>query len=291
MPPRSLSQGSVARRSSVPPRPAQQSRLFERGESAHDRRGVARDNPGRRPSERACVTRLGHEGVTGDFVLLAALDDEGLVLAPVDLRVGGADPLGRAVHHDIDRRDQVVQIARHRETGPLHRQGGPGGGAVEGETHPGRKTQAPVGADVGDAHEDHVVLLSDGGGHALADHAVSIYPDADNIRVNHDRCPRPLGMGSGQPIGAGGRRPLAARVCSPYEDAAPAAGLQARRRPYRTPPDRLRIPERRRTPRLHRRTTGLRRRADHAAGGDATPALRLTATAAGRPCRRPAADA
>lgn len=197
------------------PRPAQQSRLFERGESAHDRRGVARDNPGRRPSERACVARLGHEGVTGDFVLLAALDDEGLVLAPVDLRVGGADPLGRAVHHDIDRRDQVVQIARHRETGPLHRQGGPGGGAVEGETHPGRKTQAPVGADVGDAHEDHVVLLSDGGGHALADHAVSIYPDADNIRVNHDRCPRPLGMGSGQPIGAGGRRPLAARVCSP----------------------------------------------------------------------------
>jgi hypothetical protein len=142
-------------------------------------------------ADRARIVGVPHERVAGHLVLLPALDDEPDAGPTVRLCVLRPDPFGRAVDDDVAPFEQVIERPGDIESGPLHGFRAFAVGPVQAEAvllrrHP----QAPVGGDIRDAGELHVLLADHRLGDPFADHAIPIHGDAKLVRWVHDSSPR-----------------------------------------------------------------------------------------------------
>lgn len=174
MPPLWLSQGSVARRSSVPRARPQQASTLERRERAHDGGGVAGDHPGGVTADGRFIAGLGGEGVARSLVLLTALEDELESPTTVDLHVLRRHFFGRAIYDHVRRFQQVVQGASHLQPGLAHGLSVLRRGAEEPEALADGYAGAPVAVHIANACQDHVILGHYCVRHALADDAVAV---------------------------------------------------------------------------------------------------------------------
>src|SRR5690606_16209815 len=104
-------------------RTSQKSRALEASKRPDDRRGVARDDARAVAIEGAMVTRLGHERMTRDLVLLTAVDHELDPCTAVRFDIVRRYPLGGTVNNDVRSGEQCRERAADLESGAAHRVG------------------------------------------------------------------------------------------------------------------------------------------------------------------------
>ena len=161
------------------PCPFQEAGVLESRQGAHDRGGIAGDNPGGSLPQCAFIARLRYERMPGHLVLLAALYDELHSPRTVMLGILRSDRLRSAVDHHVGLVQEVVERAGHVQARPLH-----GFAAIlerrkEPESLPKSRPHPPVCLDVGDADKFHVVLARNGVSDSLADYTVTVQRDPD----------------------------------------------------------------------------------------------------------------
>ncbi len=142
------------------------------------RRGIAGNDPGEMATDRALIIHLGDERVAGQLVLLPALKDGLHARVLIACLVGGAQLLGRAVHHDVRRRQQVVEGARHRDPGGFHLRPLLPRRAVDGVAALNGKADTIIGDHIRYSDHFHIRLQPDSIGHALADDTITVYRDS-----------------------------------------------------------------------------------------------------------------
>ena len=118
-------------------------------------------------------------------MLLATLDDELDAPLSIDVDVHRRDPLRRAVDHQITRFKQIIDVPGDIETGVPHRLCMVTGGCEKAVTLLRRHAWPPVGADIRNPGQLHIVLHGNGVGDTLSDHAVAVDGDADLFRWGH----------------------------------------------------------------------------------------------------------
>ena len=184
MPPWSLSQGSVARRSNVP-RALMSSPAFLSAVRVRTIEGVARDDASRAAAQRRRIARFCNKRMAGYRVFFAALNDEWLARLPVNLCVGCFHSLRSAIDDDIRQPNQRGQITSYGQTGTFHQFHMFGSCAEQLHAQMCRDLEAPVRTDVGHADELHIVLHPNSDSHAFADDAVAVNGNTYRSRLNH----------------------------------------------------------------------------------------------------------
>ena len=147
-----------------PARATQQASLLQCRKGSHDRGGVAGDDARAVPVQRTRIGRFRNEGVSGHLVILATLDDELDAPLSIDVDVHRRDPFRRAVHHQVARLKQIIEVPGDIESGVPHRLCMVTGGCEKAVTLLRRHAWPPVGADIRNPGQFHIVLQRNGVG-------------------------------------------------------------------------------------------------------------------------------
>jgi hypothetical protein len=136
-------------------------------------------------TECGLVVGLRDKRMAGQRVFLAALYDEFQRPAAIPIDVPGSDALRGAINHYVGLSEQIVETSGNIEPGVTHRRHGVRRGAEQAKPLAEDRSRSPIGYDVADARETHVVLNHHRPGDAFADHTVTIHCNANPVLHRH----------------------------------------------------------------------------------------------------------
>gem|GEM_PF-2955385 len=118
-------------------------------------------------------------------MFFAAVDNELDVTRSISFDILRSNTFRRAINNNVSLRQKLIKCSRDRQTCFCHCLGVFDSGTVERNGLAPRGPQSPIGCNISNTDQVHVVLCLNGIGDAFSDHTVTVDRDTNWVALAH----------------------------------------------------------------------------------------------------------